>query len=90
MHCPSGIGLSRMSKAKLGSRLRRMLSGNVKKPTSRWVHKPIPPRSSAVGVISLSADTGDSMPFGYASENHGRVKEEALGNFAIAVFATSP
>jgi hypothetical protein len=33
-----------------------------KKPTSRWVHKMTPPRSSAVGVISLSADRGDSMP----------------------------
>jgi hypothetical protein len=33
-----------------------------KKPTLRWVPDKLPPRSSAVGVISLSAGTGDSMP----------------------------
>jgi hypothetical protein len=36
-----------------------------KKPTLRWVRDVIPPRSSAVGVISLLADMGDSMPMAF-------------------------
>jgi hypothetical protein len=38
------------------------------KPTFRWVHKMTPPRLSAVGVISLSARWGDSMPDSYATK----------------------
>jgi hypothetical protein len=39
-----------------------------KKPTFRWVQDTVPPRLSAVGVISLLADPGDSMPFSYATK----------------------
>jgi hypothetical protein len=35
------------------------------KPASRRAQKTFPPRSSAVGVISLSADMGDSMPLSF-------------------------
>jgi hypothetical protein len=47
-------------------RLLPMDAGN-KKPTFGWVHKMIPPRSSTVGVISLSANMGDSMPSSFDS-----------------------
>jgi hypothetical protein len=51
------------------------MTSAIKKPTSRWVHKMTPPRSSAVGVISLSADRGDSMPEMDVIKNYACVKK---------------
>jgi len=47
-----------------------------KKPTFRWVRALTPPRSSAVGVISLAAGSGDSMPTRMLPRNYIGVKTD--------------